>query len=71
MMDILERHCRARGIERILGVYLPTPKNGMVAELYGQLGFHKVSEDPTGATVWHFEMPERPTTRNRSIKVFD
>jgi FkbH-like protein len=71
MMDILERHCRDRGIKRIVGVYLPSPKNAMVAELYDQLGFEKVNEDGAGGTTWHFHVPAEPFLRNRSIKVND
>lgn len=71
MMDVLERHCRERGIKRIKGVYLPTPKNAMVAELYGQLGFVRVGEDGAGSTTWHFDIPDQPLLRNRSIKVDD
>ena len=33
------RHARAAGIERIIGEYLPTPKNVMVKDLYPQMGF--------------------------------
>ena len=69
MMDVLERHCRERRIRRIVGVYLPTPKNAMVAELYGQLGFEKTGEDDSGATTWHFNVLRRSPLRNRSIKV--
>jgi FkbH-like protein len=31
----------ALGITQIVGEYRPTPKNGIVAELYGQLGFER------------------------------
>jgi len=30
---------RQRGVERLVGEYLPTPKNGMVKDLYAQMGF--------------------------------
>jgi FkbH-like protein len=69
MMDVLERHCRRRSIKRIIGVYRPTPKNRMVAELYGQLGFEKIGEDHSGTTSWHFNILRENSLRNRSIKV--
>jgi FkbH-like protein len=69
MMDVLERHCRERRIKRIIGIYLPTPKNAMVAELYRQLGFERVNQDGADGTTWHFDVPAQPLLRNRSIKV--
>ena len=35
-----------RGATRIRGVYLPTPKNGMVRDHYPNLGFKPVPESP-------------------------
>ena len=69
MMDVLERHCRDRRVKKIVGLYLPTPKNSMVAGLYGQLGFQKVGEDSSGATTWNFDVTAERPLRNRSIKV--
>lgn len=69
MIDILVCQCRDRGIERVDGYYFPTPKNGMVAGLYGELGFEKVSEDDSGSTAWQFKVPFDYSLRNRFIKV--
>jgi FkbH-like protein len=69
MMDALERHCRARHIKTIIGHYLPTAKNAMVAGLYGQLGFQKIGENADGETTWQFQVPAGDTQRNRAIKV--
>ena len=33
---------KAKGYKRIIGEYLPTPKNAMVAEHYPQLGFIRI-----------------------------
>ncbi len=55
MLDALVDACKRRGIGRILGIYLPTAKNGMVRELYGSLGFTKTESDPDGRTVWELE----------------
>ncbi len=38
---------REHGYSRIVGEYLPTPKNGMVAEHYTQLGFQKLESADT------------------------
>jgi len=46
MFDRLVEEARARNIKEILGVYRPTPKNGLVKKHYDQLGFEKISETP-------------------------
>ena len=40
---------RKRGLKSIRGIYKPTPKNGVVSDLYSRLGFMEVS---TG-DFWH------------------
>ena len=45
-------HARRRGITRLIGEYLPTERNGMVAEHYGKLGFRLLHKDPSGASTW-------------------
>jgi FkbH-like protein len=42
---------RARGAQRLVGRYLPTARNGLVAELYPRLGFSLVDREG-GATRW-------------------
>ncbi len=44
-----------RGIERIRGTYIPTPKNGIVRGLYQKLGFQKVCEDGQ-QEIWQLEL---------------
>lgn len=63
-------HARARGIKRLVGVYIPTEKNGMVAEHYGKLGFRLIGESPDGHTTWEldteFVVDEAPMVVDRS-----
>lgn len=49
LLEQIER----RGVKKIVGFYTPTKKNGVVAELYGRLGFEKVASD--GST-WEFDV---------------
>ncbi|MBR5969853.1 MAG: HAD-IIIC family phosphatase [Lachnospiraceae bacterium] len=50
MMDALYEQCRARGIKTMYGTYIPTAKNGMVADFYKLRGFTQVeSETATGS----------------------
>ncbi len=48
MFDALVERCQARGIRKIVGVYIPSKKNGMVAGHYSSLGFSQVD----GAIRW-------------------
>jgi FkbH-like protein len=50
-LNALAESCAALGAERLVGVYRPTEKNGMVRELYGELGFELVGTED-GVTRW-------------------
>jgi FkbH-like protein len=45
-------HAKAAGVERVLGRYIPTAKNGMVAGHYEGLGFAPVDALDGGETTW-------------------
>ena len=46
-----------RGARHLVGLYLPTAENGMVADLYGRLGFSRVAGDEPGAgTTWSYDL---------------
>jgi FkbH-like protein len=58
---------RAEGTRKLIGVYLPTVKNQMVADLYGRLGFVKIESRPDGTTKWEldvdaYQTPDFPMT---------
>jgi FkbH-like protein len=40
------------GYQKIIGRYCPTPKNGMVRDLYSRLGFVAVDSKDNGETTW-------------------
>jgi FkbH-like protein len=44
-----------RGIERLVGSYIPTERNKMVEGHYRGLGFELVSEDAGGGTTWELD----------------
>ncbi len=54
MLDTLVQKCKDNGLERIVGHYYPTQKNGMVKDLFSFLGFTLTSEDENGNR--HFEL---------------
>lgn len=51
LREILLR-ARERGVRRLLGLYRPTDRNGMVREHYAKLGFVQIDEAPDGTTRW-------------------
>ncbi|MGO9347849.1 MAG: HAD-IIIC family phosphatase [Terriglobales bacterium] len=67
MFDTLVEHCQARGIRKIVGAYIPTKKNAIVAGLYSELGFTR-TEDPGGQRqVWLFEVPGEYAAKSSHI----
>ncbi len=73
MLDVLAERARARGLDTMVGYYLPTAKNGMVADFYSRLGFSPAPAPaglPEGATVWTLDLTAY-TQQNTHIKVLE
>jgi len=69
MMDSLVEICQKRNIHKLIGYYLPTAKNKMVKDFYGEQGFSKTSEDENGNTVWELDISHGYTAKNSYIDV--
>jgi FkbH-like protein len=48
-------HARACGVRKVIGVFLPTERNGMVRDHYAKLGFTQLGEDGSGRTTWELD----------------
>jgi len=71
MLDELAARARDRRIDTLLGYYLPTAKNGMVADHYEKLGFTLVSKDEAaGSTVWSLDIANYEA-RSRHIRTLE
>jgi FkbH-like protein len=71
MLDVLVENARAESITTLRGYYLPTKKNGMVADHYEKLGFERNSLDPdSNSSVWTLDL-QTYTPRNRHIKILE
>jgi FkbH-like protein len=68
MYDALVEQCQARGIRRIVGVYIPSKKNGMVAKHYADLGFDRVDGASEGRDLWQYEVPQTYEVKTRYIR---
>ena len=69
MFDQLLSEALKRGITTIYGYYYPTAKNGMVKELYAEMGFTVVSSTESGDTVWRFDIADSYINKNIFIEV--
>jgi len=54
LKELLETAARS-GAQRVLGVYLPTSRNGLVKDHYQSLGFTKLAEETDGSTRWEIQ----------------
>jgi FkbH-like protein len=71
VLEQLLRHARAQGRARLLGEYRPSGKNGMVKDLYAELGFRKFEESPDGVTRWELPLTAAPARVEHHIEVVD
>jgi FkbH-like protein len=67
MFDALIEQCQERGIRKILGTYIPSKKNSMVAGHYADLGFKSVGSSD-GRGLWSYEVPATYSPRTRYIR---
>jgi len=67
MFDALVETCQARGLSRIVGTYIPSKKNALVADHYRKLGFRAVSEESGNQSSWSWDVPETYSPDSRSI----
>lgn len=70
MSDLLIEACCKRGVKTIFGYYSPTPKNGLVANHYADMGFTFWRRVPQG-TVWQCEIPDNSHNKNKHIKLVE
>jgi FkbH-like protein len=67
MFDRMMEAAAAMGVREITGVYLPTAKNGLVADLYEKLGFAK--GDATAEEIrWSIAVPKLPANSASHIR---
>jgi FkbH-like protein len=68
MFDALVEQCQARGIRRVVGVYIPSKKNSMVAGHYAGLGFSRLSESSGGHVLWQYDIPQDYLAKTRFMR---
>jgi FkbH-like protein len=55
-LNVLAERCIEGGVQRLIGRYRPTEKNGMVKDLYRRLGFERLTEEPDGSSSWLLDL---------------
>ena len=58
-------HAARRGIEHVIGRYVPTERNALVKDHYAKLGFTPIGEQDDGTTLW-----EMSTTKSTPVEHF-
>jgi len=68
IFDALVEQCQARGIRKIIGVYIRSKKNSMVAGHYAGLGFTRLGDFSDAQESWQYEVPLAYSARTRFIR---
>lgn len=68
MLEQLARRAGEAGFSRLRGTYSPTPKNGVVRDLYPSLGFEPVGQEGE-TTVWEYDFTAQGLPTNEFIAV--
>lgn len=71
MLDALVSQARRVGCDSLIGAYIPTPRNGMVAEHYATLGFEPLPAGEDTTTLWKLDLAAGYTPRNTHIREAD
>lgn len=70
MVGVMMQAALDRGLDRVVGRYLPTAKNALVKDLYPRLGFTPIEgSGAPGETAWEYRLDLRPVLANRFIRV--
>jgi FkbH-like protein len=67
MFDRLIEAAIARQVRQLLGTFCPTSKNGLVKDLYDQMGFRRIFEG-TDQIRYEFNVPSVPTLTASHIR---
>ena len=55
-MNAVVDFARGKGFRRLVGRYVPSPKNAMVKDFYGRFGFQKSEEAADGSAAWTLDV---------------
>jgi len=67
-MERLLEFCRDRGVQTVIGQYIPTEKNKLVSNHYAELGFEPVASDEQSST-WQYLVSDQSIIPSHHIAV--
>jgi FkbH-like protein len=67
VLQALSARALAAGCTRLRGTYVPSAKNGMVADVYGRFGFQLLGTAEDGTTTWEYDLEGKGPVQNRFI----
>lgn len=67
MLDSLVERAKTRNLSGIVGYYYPTAKNGMVKDLYAEMGFRQLPDTIDIGTAWYLDISENCSKKNTFI----
>jgi FkbH-like protein len=68
MFDVLTEACQARGIRKMIGRYIPSKKNSMVAGHYAGLGFKRDQRSTEDMQLWTSDVREGESPKSKHIR---
>lgn len=69
VLDVLVTEARQSGVQTLQGVYLPTKKNGMVADFYERIGFTRLGDMVGGGSSYCLDVRQYQL-QNKHIQVY-
>ncbi|HLG87699.1 MAG TPA: HAD-IIIC family phosphatase [Alphaproteobacteria bacterium] len=70
-MNIAVEVARCAGVRKLQADYAPTAKNGVVADLYGRLGFSRILDLSNGGTRWSLTLDSYAPAQTHITRVED
>jgi FkbH-like protein len=68
MFDALVEKCQELSIRKIVGVYIPSKKNSLVARHYESLGFYRVDATCQDRELWQYDVAQSYSMKTRYIR---
>lgn len=69
VLSIVVRLAKESGVDRLLGTYIPSPKNSMVKGHYEKLGFAFSHSEPDGTEHWELDLSEWSDTAPLPMRI--
>jgi FkbH-like protein len=69
MFDVLTQACQARNVRKMIGLYIPSKKNNMVASHYSGLGFTRDPRSTDDLQLWALDVHGNEPAKSKHIRI--